>query len=580
MKKTQLFTSIILAIIMIIAPQTFALASDDMPKSSSASSLIADSFSLDKNTIYAGDTFKLTYKIKNTSVDIKNLNMRLSGGETFTVANDVDTIYASSLAKGASAQFSKSFFVTNGATAGMYPITISATYDYVEGGETVSASSEFSYTVPVSAGQTSQQSNQNSPSLTANFSVNKSNLLSGDNFKLSFKLANKSAAYDISNVNIKLSGGDAFAIASDVDTIYKSSIAKKSTASFSKAFVVNKSTGAGMYPINAVVTYEFTSKGEKQQGSAEFNFSIKVNSKKSSKSKTDLTPQLIISSFNYGKSTISGGKEFTLNFNVKNNSSKIKAQNVLVKLAGGDSFVVADGTDTISIKEIKPNQTISVSKKFACLSSAQSGVYPITATVSFEYIEGGKQSASNDLTMSVPVVQPDKVQFQQIALADKTVNVDEESDCSFQIINMGQTKLSNGTVKLVDSKGKELNSAYVGNIEAGGQFASNYTLPVTFDKTGEYKLKLIFEYENENMDKKSIEQEFKVKVEKPTDPFDNINDSTDNTDSGEEQDDHSTSKIKIYIGCGVGAAAVVIAAVVIIKKRKHKKGSVKFDEKI
>ena len=74
--------------------------------------------------------------------------MRLSGGETFTVANDVDTIYASSLAKGASAQFSKSFFVTNGATAGMYPITISATYDYVEGGETVSASSEFSYTVP------------------------------------------------------------------------------------------------------------------------------------------------------------------------------------------------------------------------------------------------------------------------------------------------------------------------------------------------------------------------------------------------------------------------------------------------
>lgn len=40
---------------------------------------------------------------QNTSVDIKNLNMRLSGGETFTVANDVDTIYASSLAKGASA---------------------------------------------------------------------------------------------------------------------------------------------------------------------------------------------------------------------------------------------------------------------------------------------------------------------------------------------------------------------------------------------------------------------------------------------------------------------------------------------
>lgn len=71
--------------------------------------------------------------------------------------------------------------------------------------------------------------------------------------------------------------------------------------------------------------------------------------------------------------------------------------------------------------------------------------------------------------------------------------------------------------------------------------------------------------------KKSIEQEFKVKVDKPTDPFENIDDSTDNTDNGEVQDDHSTTKIKIYIGCGVGAAAVVIAAVVIIKRESTRK---------
>ena len=65
--------------------------------------------------------------------------------------------------------------------------------------------------------------------------------------------------------------------------------------------------------------------------------------------------------------------------------------------------------------------------------------------------------------MSIPVVQPDKVQFQQIALADKTINVSEENDCAFQVINMGQTKLSNGTVKLLNEKGKEINSAYIGN---------------------------------------------------------------------------------------------------------------------
>lgn len=578
MKKFQLLTSILLVLLMVIAPQSIAFAADDSPQAS-AVSLVSDGFSVDKKSIYAGDTFKLTYKIKNTNskLDVKNLNMRLSGGDTFTVANDVDTIYSSSLSKGASAQFSKNFYVSAGASAGMYPITVSASYDYTEDGETMSATAEFSYTVQVLPGAT--QSVGNSPSLVASFGINKGNLTAGDNFKLNFKLSNKSAQYNVNNVNIKLAGGDAFSIASDVDTIYKSKINKASSANFSKQFICNKNASGGMYPITASVTYEYTANGEKQQGTAEFTFSIKVNSKKGSKKATALTPQLIVSSFNYGKTSISGGKQFTLSFNIKNNSPSIKAQNVLIKLAGGDSFVVADGTDIISIKSIKPNGTVNVSKKFSCLSTATSGVYPITATVSYEYIEGGKQSGSNDLTMSIPVVQPDKVQFQQIALADKTINVSEENDCAFQIINMGQTKLSNGTVKLLNEKGKELNSAYVGNIEAGGQFASNYTLPVTFNKTGDYKLTLVFEYENENMDKKSIEQEFKVTVQKAEDPFDDVDDNS--ADNGEAQDDHSNVK-KIILGSVIGGVVLIaaIVSIVVIKKKKHKKGSVKFDEEI
>lgn len=86
MKKIQLLTSIILTLLMIIAPQSIALAADDSSQAS-AVSLISDGFSVDKKAIYAGDTFKLKYKIKNTNskFDIKNLNMRLSGGDTFTV---------------------------------------------------------------------------------------------------------------------------------------------------------------------------------------------------------------------------------------------------------------------------------------------------------------------------------------------------------------------------------------------------------------------------------------------------------------------------------------------------------------
>ena len=220
MKKFQLLTAIILTLLMIIAPQSISLAADDSSQASVVS-LISDGFSVDKKAIYAGDTFKLKYTIKNTNskLDVKNLNMRLSGGDTFTVANDVDTIYSPSLSKGASAQFSKNFYVSAGASAGMYPITISATYEYTEDGETTSGTAEFSYTVQVLQGTT--HSAGSSPSLVASFGVSKAKLTAGDNFKLNFKLSNKSAQYNVNNVNIKLAGGDAFSIASDVDTIYK-----------------------------------------------------------------------------------------------------------------------------------------------------------------------------------------------------------------------------------------------------------------------------------------------------------------------------------------------------------------------
>lgn len=53
----------------------------------------------------------------------------------------------------------------------MYPITISATYEYTEDGETTSGTAEFSYTVQVLQGTT--HSAGSSPSLVASFGVSK-----------------------------------------------------------------------------------------------------------------------------------------------------------------------------------------------------------------------------------------------------------------------------------------------------------------------------------------------------------------------------------------------------------------------
>lgn len=571
MKKIKSILSIFIVMIMTMSVQTaFAADNADEPVTEAqVPKIVFSAFSVDKSAIYQGDVFTVTATVTNPrGYSIQDASFKFSGGDAFSVYRGSDTEYVSSF--NSTASVSKAFICNNGTAAGSHPITVSCTYSYSGGESTVEANySVMTYSYPSSV---------TTPVLVTSYDKFDNDIKPGEKFTLDFTVANKSATYDVKNVNIKLNGGDAFSIVNDVDTIYRNSISKNGKAKFSKKFICNNSVSAGMHPISVSITYEYTKSGNVEQGTAESNFTIKTVSKKGGSS-VALTPRLVVGSFNYGNKSIRGGKKFTLNFTIKNNSKSIKAKNVIIKLSGGDVFVVADGTDTISVNNINPNSTVTVSKKFNCLNTAQSGVHPITASISYEYIEGGqKQSGTDDLTMSVPVVQPDKVMFTSIDLADKTINTGDETDCAFSIVNTGKTVLNNGSIKVVDESGTELNSSYIGTIEAGAQYSSNYNLPITMNEPGDYKLTLVFEYENDNADKKRIKQTFKVHVEDYTDPF-----PTDPADTSDDKSDSDSSsgKTKVIIGVVAGVVgAVVIVAVVVKKKKKHKKGKVDFNEEI
>lgn len=572
MKKIKSIISILIVMIMTMSVQTaFAADNDDVPVTEAqVPKIVFSAFSVDKSAIYQGDVFTVTATVTNPrGYSIQDASFKFSGGDAFSVYRGSDTEYVSSF--NSTASVSKAFICNNGTAAGSHPITVSCTYSYSGGESTVEANySVMTYSYPSSV---------TTPVLVTSYDKFDKDIKPGKKFTLDFTVANKSTTYDVKNINIKLNGGDAFSIVNDVDTIYRNSIQKNGKAKFSKKFICNNSVSAGMHPISVSITYEYTKGGSVEQGTAESNFTIKTVSKKGGSS-VALTPRLVVGGFNYGKSSIKGGKKFILNFSVKNNSKSIKAKNVIIKVSGGDAFVVADGTDTISVDHINPNSSVGVSKKFSCLNTAQSGVYPVTASITYEYVEGGqKQSGTEELTMSVPVVQPDKVMFSSIDLADKTINTGEETDCAFSIVNTGKTVLNNGSIKVVDESGTELNSSYIGTIEAGAQYSSNYNLPITMNEPGDYKLTLVFEYENDNADKKRIKQTFKVHVEDYTDPF-----PTDPADTSDDKSDSdsSSSKTKVIIGvvAGVVGAAVIVTVVVKKKKKHNKKGKVDFNEEI
>ena len=416
-----------------------------------------------------------------------------------------------------------------------------------------------------------------SPSLiSAGYSVSSKTVSAGDTFNLKFTLKNTSSEMDIRNVNIRLSGGEVFAVNNDTDTIYASKIAKGAKADFSKSFYCSNAAADGVYPIALSASYEYFENGEKVAATSEINYSVKVSGPKASQA--PLTPQIIVSDFSFGGDNVAALQTFDLSFNLKNTSKDTEVKNVIVKLSGGEAFVISEGTDTIPVNSIKANSSVKLTKSFQAAPSAASGVYPITATVFYEYYQSGeKQSGSSELSMSVPLVQQDRLEIGIVELAGATVTVNQETDCAFTIINSGKTDISNAVIKLLDSKGNELSSAYLGGIAAGEQFVSNYTLPVTFETKGEANLKLVIEYENERMEKNSVSREFTLTVEEKYDPYQEM---MDNTQVPVEDGPNYTVIIIVVAVVIVALVVAVVVGVKVRKKKKAGKGSDEFDEEI
>ncbi len=403
----------------------------------------------------------------------------------------------------------------------------------------------------------------------------------GSSFTLSFTLQNTSRDFTLKNIVVKLSGGEVFTVSSSTDTVYADSIAPLGQITLSKNFVCQKNAESGTYPITASTTFEYIENGEKLQGTSEVSMTFRVNKKEETTAKKSgsLTPQLIVSGFSYGGKNIEGGENFNLSFTVKNTSKDKDIKNVIVKLSGGEAFIVAEGTDTINVESIKKNSSKTLSKQFTCLSAAPSGVYPVSASITYEYFENDEKSqGTSDLTMSVPVVQPDKISIENISLQNNSPTVGQESDCAFKIINSGKTLLSNCTITLSDESGKVITSSFIGNIEAGTQFESNYNLAVTFDEPEEKHLCLTLEYENEGSQKKKVEQKFTTTVIEEFDPF-----QDDTINSGDTAESHS-NLVPIIIG--VAAAVLVVGIIIIVvvhkkrKKRKAQKECEALDEEI
>ncbi|MEG2016804.1 MAG: hypothetical protein RR069_06855, partial [Oscillospiraceae bacterium] len=237
----------------------------------------------------------------------------------------------------------------------------------------------------------------------------------------------------------------------------------------------------------------------------------------------NLSPNVLIDSFSYGSGAINGSSKFTLKYALKNTSSNITIQNIVVKVSGGENFSLVNSSDSSYITSIAPNGTVQKSIDLSAGLTIESGSYPVNLHITYEYFDNNERAnGTSELSIAIPVSQTDKFKFDDVKTAG-TAYVDREQNVVFKLVNTGYTVLKNCNISILDSTGKVLATAFYGKVDASSQIDDASKLSITPDKEGETKYILKLNYEDKYATPKEHTQEFTINAKIYKNPYEDEN---------------------------------------------------------
>ena len=274
------------------------------------------------------------------------------------------------------------------------------------------------------------------------------------------------------------------------------------------------------------------------------------------------TPIVILSKYNYGGSSIAAGSSANLSFGFTNTSKTIRIENVMVTVTGGTDLMLNGSTNTFYFESVGAggSKTVTVPMKAAQLIS--SSAQEVQIAVTYEYVDqNSRKSGSANLSLSVPLYQPDRFEMSE-PTSSYTGYVGEETSLTIDYVNKGKSAINN--VEATISGDIDTPTAYqrVGTIDGGKN--GTIAFAVTPQLEGENQVKIVITYEDSNGNTK--ERVFEATVEamayEPADP--GMDDP-----SMIDPEPASTFPWK-YVIIAVVAALIVLLIVLRIRKKKAK----------
>ena len=360
---------------------------------------------------------------------------------------------------------------------------------------------------------------------------------------------------------IQFTPSDSLMLPGSSSMVQLNSIAPGKTESVEiKVRAMGTISGANQY-IDASLSFDYHNRVSLTSGTAEGKIIIPAKVKKTEEPDANTVdspvPNIIITRFDYGGASVAAGSGFNLSFKFKNTNSKIKVENLVTTVEGGEGLTLNGSANTFYFEKVGAGSEKTVSVPMKVARTVTGSTAPVSVSFKYEYVDNGKRTpVTSEQKITVPVYQPDRFEISKPTLP-VMVYAGEETSLSLNYVNKSKSDISNVEAEITGNIESVTPFQNIGNLEPGK--SGTIVFAVTALEPGEAEFTIKVTYEDGNGDTKTREFPVVLSVE-----------AMDYSDPGmdepmPEPEEESGINWPLVIGIIIAIAAV---AFIVIKKKK------------
>ncbi len=292
----------------------------------------------------------------------------------------------------------------------------------------------------------------------------------------------------------------------------------------------------------------------------------------SSSSKPDIpppTPNIIVSTYDYGGGNVTAAGNFTLTMTLMNTSKRVNVDNVVMKLSVPEAFTLTSSSNTFYIERIAKRSSVERTVNLSVKPNADAISHPIKVSFTYEsVINDERKQFSAEQDISIPVSQLDRFSLNPVEMPSE-IYVGEDSSIEATFVNKGKSTVYNVTAEITGNLSQPGQRQFIGNVESGKEESADFLIGAL--EAGTISGEVVISYEDANMNVNELRSPFTttaVSFEMPA-PNPGL-DVMNPDDIGEAPPEPWYQKIPAWGWTTGGVTAIILLSFAAKAMRRHR----------